>query len=94
MQSELNSIAATWKSIGLALRLKPDLLDTIEAAKTGNPTACLSATLKEWLKRNYNVKKFGQPTWQRLVEAVSHPVGGANVALATKIAENHKARGM
>ena len=94
VQSELNPVASKWKSMGLALRLKPDILETIEAAKTGNPTACLIATIKEWLNSNYNVKKFGEPTWQHLVKAVSHPAGGANVALATKIAENHKARGM
>ena len=94
VQSELNPIAANWKNIGLALRLKPDLLETIEAAKTGNPPACLSVTIKEWLKRNYNVRKFGEPSWQHLVEAVNHPAGGANVALATKIAKNHKAKGM
>ena len=80
--------------MGLALRMKPDILDTIQAENPGNPTACLIATLKEWLNRNYNVKRFGEPTWQRLVEAVSHPAGGANVALATKIAENHKVIGM
>ena len=94
VQSELSPIASNWKSVGLALRIKPDVLENIEAAKTGNPTACLFSTLKEWLNRNYNVKRFGEPTWQRLVEAVSHPAGGANVALATKIAENHKVIGM
>ena len=44
----------------------------------------------EWLKRNYDVKKFGEPTWQKLVEAVSHPAGGANTALAEEIARRHK----
>ena len=44
----------------------------------------------EWLKRNYNVKKFGEPTWQWLVEAVGDPAGGANTALAREIATKHK----
>ena len=94
VQSELNPIASNWKNVGLALRMKPDVLDTIQAENPGNSTACLSVTLKKWLNRNYNVKKFGEPTWQRLVEAVSHPSGGANVALAARIAENHKAIGI
>ena len=94
VQSELNPISSCWKSVGLALRLKHDVLETIQAGNPGNPTACLTVTLKEWLNQNYNVKKFGEPTWQHLVEAVNHPVGGANVALATKIARNHKAKGM
>ena len=48
----------------------------------------------KWLKRNYNVKKFGEPTWQRLVEVVAHPAGGANMALARDMARRHKNRGM
>ena len=47
--------------------------------------------LTHWLKRNYNVKKFGEPSWQRLVEVVGHPAGGANPALASQIAEKHRA---
>ena len=44
--------------------------------------------------RNYDVQKFGEPTWQRLVEAVGHPAGRANMAHAEKIAKRHKAGGM
>ena len=47
----------------------------------------------EWLKRNYNIKKFGEPTWQRLVEAVGDSAAGANASLAIKIAIKHKAEG-
>ena len=43
---------------------------------------------------NYNVKKFGEPTWQWLVEAVRDPAGGANMSLARDIARRHKARGI
>ena len=49
--------------------------------------------LNKWLKRNYNVKKFGEPTWQKLVEAVGHPAGGAHMGLAREIARKHKAKG-
>ena len=48
----------------------------------------------EWLKKNYNVKRFGEPTWQKLVEAVGHPAGGANMATARDIARRHKAGGV
>ena len=48
----------------------------------------------KWLKRNYNVKRFGEPTWQKLVEAVGHPAGGANMATARDIAKRHKAGGV
>ena len=45
----------------------------------------------DWLEKNYNVKKFGPPTWKSLVDAAGHPAGGANMALAEKIAKSHKA---
>ena len=91
--SELISVATSWRSIGLALRLKQKTLDSIQAVNSSDPTACLAAMVREWLNRNYNVKRFGEPTWQQLVEAVGHPAGGAKVALARKIAMRHKIEG-
>ena len=93
MQCELNPVSAKWKSIGIALRLSPNTLDRIQDEKRAEPSACLTSLVAEWLKKNYNVKKFGEPTWQRLVEAVGHPAGGADMALARKIARKHKAGG-
>ena len=94
MLNELNPVSAKWNSIGIALRLKPDILDVIQAGNIGDPRSCLTSMVKEWLKRNYDVRKFGAPTWCWLVEAVSDPAGGANMALACDIARRHKAGGM
>ena len=93
VQSELSPVATKWKSIGAALRLKSDVLENI-AASNGDPHACMSEMVIEWLKKNYDVRKYGEPTWQRLVEVVVHPSGGANSALARNMARKHKARGM
>ena len=49
----------------------------------------MSRLLTEWLKKNYNVEKFGPPTWKMLVEAVAAPNGGNNRSLAEKIATLH-----
>ena len=87
------SVAANWRSIGLALRLKHKTLDGIQAGNSSDPTVCLAAMVRELLTRNYNVKRFGEPTWQQLVAAVGHPAGGANMALAREIARRHKAEG-
>ena len=38
---------------------------------------------------NSQVKKFGKPTWRKLVEAVEDKVGGDNPALAQTIAGEH-----
>ena len=93
IRQELNQASAVWRSIGFALRLKPNILDGIDAQYSSDPAAYLTYTLIEWLKRNYNVKKFGEPTWQMLVKAVGDPAGGANMALARNLARKHKAKG-
>ena len=79
--------------MGIALRLKLDSLENIQVSDH-NPRDCLRSMVIEWLKRNYNVRKFGEPTWQKLVQAVGHPAGGANMALAREIARRHRTRGM
>ena len=94
VQSELIPVSAKWRNIGTALRLKSDVLESIQAASGSDPPACLGSMVTEWLKKNYNVKRFGEPTWQKLVEAVGHPAGGANMATARDIARRHKAGGV
>ena len=81
-----NNMPAEW--------LKPDVLESINARYSGDPRACLSFMVMEWLKRNYDTRQFGEPTWRKLVEAVAHPAGGADKAVARKIARRHKAGGM
>ena len=94
VENELSPVATKWKTIGAALRLKSDVLENIDARCSGDPCACLLEIVIEWLKRSYNVEKYGEPTWQRLVEVVVHPAGGANPGLARDIARRHKAGGM
>ena len=43
----------------------------------------------DWLKGVHNVQKYGHPSWRVLVQAVAHPAGGANPALAQSIAAKH-----
>ena len=94
MKKELNQVSANWYDIGIALRLNPNILNGIQTKNSSEPQACLSSMVTEWLKRNYNVKRFGEPTWQWLVDVVSDPAGGAHMALAREIAGRHKPRGM
>ena len=91
VKRELTLVSANWRSIGIALRLNHNTLEGIQAKNSSDPTVCLTSVVTEWLKRNYNVKKFGEPTWQWLVETVGDPAGGANRSLARDIAKRHKA---
>ena len=88
VKRELIPVASRWKAIGLALRLNPDTLDTIERNKD-NEEERLTNALTVWLKKNYNVERFGEPSWQLVVAAVRDRVGGNNPALAKTIADKY-----
>ena len=86
---ELTSVASSWKAIGIGLRIGFGRLKTIQEDNAGNSSACLSEMLTCWLQRNYNVERFGEPTWQAVVKVVADPAGGDNRALALSIAGKH-----
>ena len=80
----LDPVNTRWRYIGLALRLDPAKLDEIE--KENNELEDrLTKVLTLWLKKMYNTVKFGEPSWTLLAEAVGHPVGGKDSALAEQI---------
>ena len=82
-------VASSWKAIGRGLRIDPGRLDMIQESNPGKPKECMSEVLNCWLKRNYNVERFGEPTWRAVVKVVAHPAAGDNCAIALNIAEMH-----
>ena len=88
VNSELVPVAPRWKTMGLALKLKPYVLDLIEENRT-NVESRLLNVLTEWLNKAYNTARLGDPSWKLLVEAVAHSAGGNNRALAETIAKKH-----
>ena len=80
-------MAARWRDIGLALGLSNDRLDLI---RRNHRTIkdCLTAMATEWLNKAYDVGELGEPSLQRLSEAVGNPAGGNNPAEAEKILQN------
>lgn len=70
------------------LKLK---MGTVESIRKQTPDLgeAMPKLFTEWLNHNYNVDKFGPPTWKKLVEAVAAPNGGGNRRLADKIASLH-----
>ena len=89
IMEELESMISKWRTIGMALGLKQDVLDAISHAPQNDDQMLMTKMLTEWLKRNYNVSKFGKPTWEKLVKVVKARVGGNNTALAQAIAVKH-----
>ena len=87
---EVIDVAAKWKSLGVALRLKAADLDTISSKDHTDPTECLSDMLLAWLQQRYDSKRFGQPSWRMLCQAISKPAGGNYPALGRRIAQRHQ----
>ena len=82
-------VVSSWKVIGRGLRIDSGRLDMIQESNPGKPKECLSEMLTCWLKRNYNVERFGEPTWRAVVKVVAHPAAGDNCAHALSIAQRH-----
>ena len=89
---EMMPVVNSWKAIGRGLRIDFGHLEMIQKDNCGNSKECLSEMLTCWLKRNYNVERFGEPTWQAVVKVVARPAAGDNCALALNIAEKHASR--
>ena len=85
---ELTDVAASWRNIGIQLGIPDSQLETIQL-QGDKPLDCLRQTLSTWLRRNYNVGRFGEPTWMKLVEVVNDSAGGGNPSLAMEIARRH-----
>eukprot|EP00731_Ephydatia_muelleri_P005999 Em0003g247a len=89
---EVMDVAARWRSVGLALRLRVAELDTISSKNHTDPTECLKDMLLAWVQQHYNINEFGPPSWKLLCQAIFKKAGGNNPALARKIAEHHRGR--
>ena len=82
-------VVGRWKAIGRGFRIDSGRLDKIQADNHGDCEECLSSVLTCWLRKNYDVELFGEPTWRMVVKMVAHPAAGNDYALALRIAENH-----
>ena len=85
---EVRGVRHRWYELGVSLRIKVGDLDAVQKDKP-NPEEGLMAVMKLFLRKVYNVKRFGEPTWRRLVQAVQDDSGGEDRALAERIAREH-----
>ena len=90
---EVFTMAGSWSRIAVALKLPESIRPLIAKKHINDPEDCLLAVVLDWLKGVHNVQKYGHPSWRVLVQAVAHPAGGANPALARSIAAKHPGTG-
>ena len=79
---EVGDLAGEWEEFAQKLGIKPG---NIKANRMGNVKMALNDTVADWLKKNYNMRKFGRPNWRTLANAVQ-PIDDD---LARTIARNH-----
>ena len=89
VRSALLPIASRWKDVGIELKLKLAVLNTIQAAHPTSLEDCLTDVVSQWLQKGYNTTKHGPPTWRKLVHAISLDAGGKNPELARNVAHDH-----
>ena len=81
---ELLPLEGCYYELGEGLGLSEDYLGIIRDSR--NP---LKEVVMAWLQRQYDMQKFGQPTWRMLVKTVDNLAGGKKHQLAKEIAANH-----
>lgn len=87
---ELVTIKAMYYQLGVELGLSPGELDAIRKENSHDADQSFNVVVLKWLRQQYEVERFGCPTWKRLVEAVESPVGGNNPVLAAQMAVRHR----
>ena len=86
--SELITVKARFYAIGRALGLPMGELDSIRLSSQDHELQ-LNDILCVWLRQKYDVERFGNPTWRKLVEAIDDPAGANDHRLAKTIALHH-----
>ena len=88
VRASISDAAPKWHSIGLTFGLRPSTLDIIKAANFDDTEFCLNAVLAHWLNQDYQVSRYGEPTWRKLLMVIAHPAGGDNASLADSLAKS------
>ena len=85
VRSQLMEVEVKWRDIGLELGITYPQLEKIKTNNNNDVTSCLTAMLIDWLNRSYDTSRYGEPSWQKLSEAVGKKAGGDNPRLANRI---------
>ena len=57
---ECESLAAKWKQLSGFIGLPSTVIDQIQLDYPSDSSGCWSESLNQWVKQNYNTKKFGE----------------------------------
>ena len=88
VHSAVSSISATYTTLATQLGLPPGTAERV-MKECNTVSERLQKILLEWLRRNYDTKRHGLPSWRMLCVAVASEAGGSNRSLASVIAAQH-----
>ena len=77
--------AAKYAEIGRGFGLAPSTIESIRDNHPRDNSGALQDVITTWIRQEHNTKKFGLPSWQKVVEAI----GEVDKSLARKIAKDH-----
>ena len=77
--------AAKYAQIGRNFGLAPSTIESIKENHPGDNSKALQEVIITWVRQDFNTKKFGLPSWRKVVEVISD----FDKLLAKKIAEDH-----
>ena len=83
----MEGVADRWDSVGIFLGIPYLVIEGCREEHTMEER--MRAMVEAWVNRRYDVEKFGQPSWRKLVEAVAHKSGGSHIRQAEMLARNH-----
>lgn len=78
---ELSTVKHRAADLAISLRIR-------ESSLPSHPPT-LKDVISAWLRQQYNVATQGPPTWRLLARRVADDTGGADRALAIRIANKH-----
>ena len=61
-----------WWPLGIQLRIHNSTIERIDSEERGKVEQCMIKMLTAWLKQEYNVHKFGSPSWSILKKALEN----------------------
>ena len=64
-------------------------MDAIVRGTIGDVDLAFRKVILTWLQQEYDVNKHGKPSWRKLLECIGSSAGGANPALAMRLAAHH-----
>ena len=71
MFDECSPLASKWQQLSAYLGLKLSIIDRIKTDFPNDSLGCWSEALKEWIRMNYDVQRYGESSWRTLLKAIA-----------------------